>query len=307
MVRYGREVAGPEWDAMDDGGSSRAVFGLIGEMFSTLGTATTTTPTQETFLADALVRLNELAQDRAERITVAEEGQVSILWVAIIVGGVLTVGFALLFGVSNERLHYLMVGGLRRRPGPADPGHPRAQHAVLGRRPNPARAVRARRARLRPMTEPMRRVPATASAPACTGPSPRWTTAAACRPSTACRRGSMRCALTDWFVARWGSRSFDVRPGYGHRRATADEHGVLQMPKWARTELVLLHEVAHCLTPWTFAGHGPEYAGVLLTLARRGMGPATAQRMEDAFARERVRWTLSAVPEVRPSVANAQP
>jgi hypothetical protein len=111
VVQYGREVAGPEWDAMDDGGSSPAVFGLIGEMFSTLGTATTTTPTQETFLADALVRLNELAQDRAERITAAEEGQLSILWVAIIVGGVLTVGFALLFGVANERLHYLMVGG----------------------------------------------------------------------------------------------------------------------------------------------------------------------------------------------------
>jgi len=114
---------------------------------------------------------------------------------------------------------------------------------------------------------------------------------------------------TGWFVARWGARSFEVRPGFGHRRATADENGVLQMPKWARSELVLLHEVAHCLTPVTFAGHGPEYAGVLLTLARRGMGPGTAQLLEDAFARERVRWTLAAVPDVRagwPSVANSR-
>lgn len=105
---------------------------------------------------------------------------------------------------------------------------------------------------------------------------------------------------TDWFAARWGRRSFEVRPGFGHRRATADQaNGVLQMPRWARSELVLLHEVAHCLTPATLAGHGPEYAGVLLALARRGMGPATAQRLEDAFASERVRWTLSAVPEAR--------
>ncbi len=104
---------------------------------------------------------------------------------------------------------------------------------------------------------------------------------------------------TDWFVARWGARAFEVRPGFGHRRATADQHGVLQMPKWARTELVLLHEVAHCLTPVTVASHGPEYAGVLLALARRGMGPATAQLLEDAFARERVRWTLAAVPDGR--------
>ena len=104
---------------------------------------------------------------------------------------------------------------------------------------------------------------------------------------------------TDWFVARWSARSFEVRPGFGHRRATADENGVLQMPKWARTELVLLHEVAHCLTPTAFASHGPEYAGVLLALSRRGMGPATAQALEDAFVRQRVRWTLAAVPDGR--------
>lgn len=110
-------------------------------------------------------------------------------------------------------------------------------------------------------------------------------------------------AATDWFVARWGDRAFEVRPGFGHRRATAGQDGVLQMPKWARTELVLLHEVAHCLTPATVASHGPEYAGVLLTLARRGMGPGTAQHLEDAFARERVRWTLGAVPEVRPRLS----
>ena len=103
------------------------------------------------------------------------------------------------------------------------------------------------------------------------------------------------CAA-DWFLPRWGAQTIEVRPGFGHRRATADEHGVLQMPKWARTELVLLHEVAHCLTPRTCAPHGPEYAGVLLALARRGMGPGSAQRLEDAFARQRVRWTLSAVP-----------
>ncbi|MDQ4069743.1 MAG: hypothetical protein M3203_09800 [Actinomycetota bacterium] len=103
----------------------------------------------------------------------------------------------------------------------------------------------------------------------------------------------------EWFVARWGARSFEVRPGFGHRRATANEHGVLQMPKWARSELVLLHEVAHCLTPATVASHGPEYAGVLVALARRAMNPATAQSLEDAFARHRVRWTLSAVPVAR--------
>lgn len=110
VVRYGREVAGNEWRAMSDGGSSEAAFDLVGEMFDGLAKVTNTTPTQQTFLADALVRLNDVAQDRAERLTVAEENSVSVLWAAILVGGILTIGFALLFGVSNERLHYLMVG-----------------------------------------------------------------------------------------------------------------------------------------------------------------------------------------------------
>jgi len=109
---------------------------------------------------------------------------------------------------------------------------------------------------------------------------------------------------TEWFVARWGERSIEVRPGFGHRRATADAaSGVLQMPTWARSELVLLHEIAHCLTPLTHASHGPEYAGVLLALARRGMGPGPAQRLEDAFAAERVRWTLAAVPAAQSSAS----
>lgn len=103
-------------------------------------------------------------------------------------------------------------------------------------------------------------------------------------------------ATSDWFHSRWGGRSFEIRPGYGHRRATAAPNGVLQMPRWARTEVVVLHEVAHCLTPVEFAPHGPEYAGILLSLVRRAVDPGTAQRMEDAFTRHRVRWTLVGVP-----------
>ena len=111
VVRYGREVAGPEWHAMDEGRSSQASLALITDMFGSLGAANVTTPAEQTFLTDGLARLNDVAQNRAKRISVAGEGQPSVLWAAIILGGVVTVGFALLFGVTNERLHYLMVGG----------------------------------------------------------------------------------------------------------------------------------------------------------------------------------------------------
>lgn len=110
VLRYAAEVASGEWEALDRGESSRAAFDLVGEMFATLGGVAATTPAEEAFLDDALARVNDVAEDRAERISVAEEGLLSILWAAIVVGGAVTLGFALLFGVSNERLHYLMVG-----------------------------------------------------------------------------------------------------------------------------------------------------------------------------------------------------
>ena len=102
-------------------------------------------------------------------------------------------------------------------------------------------------------------------------------------------------AATGWFIDRWGDRSFEVRPGYGHKRATATPDGVLQMPRWARREMTILHEVAHCLTPESFAAHGSEYAGVLLALVRRAMGLGPAQALEDAFDAHRVRWSTGAL------------
>ncbi len=110
ILRYGREVAGSEWAALDEGEGSVAVFDLITQMFETMSRAAPAAPTQEAFLSEALARLNDVAEDRAERISVAEEGLLSILWAAIIVGGGVTIGFALLFGVSDRRLHYIMVG-----------------------------------------------------------------------------------------------------------------------------------------------------------------------------------------------------
>jgi hypothetical protein len=110
VLRYGREVAEGEWAALDEGEGSRAAFDLITQMFDTMSRAAPTTPVHEAFLAEALVQLNDVADDRAERISVAEEGLLSIMWAAIFVGGGVTIGFALLFGVSDQRLHYLMVG-----------------------------------------------------------------------------------------------------------------------------------------------------------------------------------------------------
>jgi len=111
VVRYAHEVATAEWRAMDDGRSSAVSFDLLGQLFTSLQGARDLSPVQETFLGDAVDRLNDVTGRRAERLSAAEESTPSVLWAAILLGGVVTIGFALLFGVANQRLHYLMVGG----------------------------------------------------------------------------------------------------------------------------------------------------------------------------------------------------
>jgi putative metallohydrolase (TIGR04338 family) len=58
---------------------------------------------------------------------------------------------------------------------------------------------------------------------------------------------------------------------WGQQRATASSNHVLKLPKWARSRWVILHEMAHRLTPADEA-HGPRFVGVLIGLVCRWIG-----------------------------------
>ena len=62
--------------------------------------------------AEGLDQVQRLADARRMRLVVAEESLPSVLWVVLIVGGIVAVGFAYLFGLQNTWAHALMVGSL---------------------------------------------------------------------------------------------------------------------------------------------------------------------------------------------------
>jgi putative metallohydrolase (TIGR04338 family) len=62
-----------------------------------------------------------------------------------------------------------------------------------------------------------------------------------------------------------------ARPHRGQRRALAHSSHKITLPRWARNEWVMLHELAHRLTPRD-AGHGPRFVGVLIGLLARHAG-----------------------------------
>lgn len=70
------------------------------------------TQADQVLYTEALERMHDLADTRRTRLVEAEEGIPAILWVVLIAGGVVTVGFTYLFGLENTRAHRLMVAAL---------------------------------------------------------------------------------------------------------------------------------------------------------------------------------------------------
>lgn len=81
-------------------------------------------------------------------------------------------------------------------------------------------------------------------------------------------------------------------------------YGIIHLPPddWALTEMVLLHELAHCVRPrdgwaslydnggWGQA-HGREFCHTFLILVQHYIGTKAAQRLRQEFRTRRVRYT----------------
>lgn len=100
-----------------------------------------------------------------------------------------------------------------------------------------------------------------------------------------------------WFVRRFGRRfGILVKDGRGHQNATGNgQNRTLQMPRWSRSKLVLLHEIAHVVTeykrgPWTEGGpHGKTFCAWYLTLIRYVLGKDAYAEMRQCFRAGRVK------------------
>jgi len=101
--------------------------------------------------------------------------------------------------------------------------------------------------------------------------------------------------------SRWGARSVEVRltGGYGGARAYGTRK-ITASPS-ARNEYVMLHEIAHILTPQD-EGHGPQFCGVLLFLVRNVMGAEAHKSLLTAMRQHRVKRSNAGIPKVRSDV-----
>jgi uncharacterized membrane protein YraQ (UPF0718 family) len=109
---YARVVVEEEWPLMRQGKSSQKAWDLLDEIRSEVQDFQPSTPVQLVLYEQGLERVHELADARGERLLEADQGLPDILWVVLLIGGIVVIGFTYLFGLDSTLVHVLMVAAL---------------------------------------------------------------------------------------------------------------------------------------------------------------------------------------------------
>lgn len=113
LVEYARTAVEIEWPQMADGDSSgAATLVLVDRLWRIYGDAGTGTESTNVLYTEGLERLAELGGIRRERLHASRHGIPGMLWTALIIGAVVTVGFAAGFSVASWVVHAWLVAAL---------------------------------------------------------------------------------------------------------------------------------------------------------------------------------------------------
>jgi Protein of unknown function (DUF4239) len=117
---YAEEVVDKEWPLMEQGRTplmedTQATprgWVLIDDIRETLQGYDPRTEAEQELYAEGLDQVQRLADARRTRLVQAEESLPTVLWVVLVAGGMVTVGFTYLFGLEHTWAHSLMVASL---------------------------------------------------------------------------------------------------------------------------------------------------------------------------------------------------
>jgi hypothetical protein len=85
---------------------------VVDEISEHLATIPATTQDELQYKGIEADRFNDLVTARSARLDFTDQGVPGVLWAAIIVGAVVTIGFVMIFGLRSALLHALMTAGL---------------------------------------------------------------------------------------------------------------------------------------------------------------------------------------------------
>ena len=105
---YAAEVVEREWPLMSKGRSSLEARRIALKLTRSIDDFQPQSETEKIVFPMMLEQLREVWDHRRERITTAQYGIPTIQWVALLIGSTITILFAGLFSIENNRLHILL-------------------------------------------------------------------------------------------------------------------------------------------------------------------------------------------------------
>jgi hypothetical protein len=111
-VNYAHTVIGTEWPLMAKGESSGRAQLLLDQMRDDVLAFTPRSDQQEVIYEQELTSVNALSAARRDRLVAMHDTIPEPMWVVLIIGGLITVGFCLLFGLQNKIVQAGMVASL---------------------------------------------------------------------------------------------------------------------------------------------------------------------------------------------------
>lgn len=134
----------------------------------------------------------------------------------------------------------------------------------------------------------------------------KFTTVAECQDFV--DRVLQRKSLQNKFEGKNPHRmQIEVRDGRGRKRAMANtEWGnkIIYLPRWARTEITILHEMAHHLSPAIVVHHW-EFCANLLTLVRNVIGVEKYRELKAQYDTRGVRYKAPRTRQMSPEAHQA--
>ena len=119
LKQYTTVVIADEWPDMARLQSSPEAWSIYQELRKVIAAQQPTAPSAVARYRVAVAAADQLGAARRERLEQSAEGIPALLWAALVTGGVITVGFAFLFGMKHAAPHAivafsltLLIGGL---------------------------------------------------------------------------------------------------------------------------------------------------------------------------------------------------
>lgn len=105
---YAQAVVDTEWSLLGSGGYSTKATGLVYRMRDEISALPTGTAREQVMFDKTLTHIDDLAAARRQRLSESGHQVPMLLWVALALGAVVTIGFSMLFGLANTWWHLLV-------------------------------------------------------------------------------------------------------------------------------------------------------------------------------------------------------